>query len=320
MARGSRKIAVIGAGNVGATCAFVLANMKIADIVLLDIYEGFAKGKALDMSQNANVLNYDGTITGTSSYEDIAGADVVVVTSGFPRQPGMTREDLIGKNAEIVAQVGAGIRDHAPDSIVIVVTNPLDLMTYHMQKVTGFPANRVIGQAGVLDSARMAHFIALELNCAEEDVSPMVLGGHGDSMVPLPRYTSVSGISITELMNKEQIDRVVERTRKGGAEIVSLLKTGSAFYAPGASVVKMIEAILQDKRRILPCTAYLEGEYGWSGIFFGVPVMMGIHGIEKVIELNLTEEEKAALDKSAQDVKKTCDEIDAICAESNGKN
>ncbi|MEC7112584.1 MAG: malate dehydrogenase, partial [Candidatus Thermoplasmatota archaeon] len=189
MSRGSRKIAVIGAGNVGATCAFVLANMKIADVVLLDIYEGFAKGKALDMSQNANVLNYNGTITGTSNYEDIAGADVVVVTSGFPRQPGMTREDLIGKNAEIVAQVGAGIRDHAPDSVVIVVTNPLDLMTYHMQKVTGFPANRVIGQAGVLDSARMAHFIALELNCAEEDVSPMVLGGHGDTMVPLPRYT-----------------------------------------------------------------------------------------------------------------------------------
>ena len=177
MTRGSRKIAVIGAGNVGATCAFVLANMKIADIVLLDIYEGFAKGKALDMSQIANVLNYDGKITGTSSYADIAGADVVVVTSGFPRQPGMTREDLIGKNAEIVAQVGTGIREHAPDSVVIVVTNPLDLMTYHMQKVTGFPANRVIGQAGVLDSARMAHFIALELDCAEEDVSPMVLGG-----------------------------------------------------------------------------------------------------------------------------------------------
>jgi malate dehydrogenase len=294
--------------------------MKVADIVLLDIFEGFAKGKALDMSQNSNVLNYDGTITGTASYEDIAGSDVIVVTSGFPRKPGMTREDLIGKNAEIVQQVGTGIREHAPDAIIIMVTNPLDLMTYHMQKVTGFPLNRVIGQAGVLDSARMAHFIALELNCAEEDVSPMVLGGHGDTMVPLPRYTSVSGISITELMTKEQIDRVVERTRKGGAEIVALLKTGSAFYAPGASVVKMIEAILQDKRRILPCTAYLEGEYGWSGIFFGVPVMMGIHGIEKVIELEMTDEEKVALDKSAQDVKKTCDEIDAILAESNGKS
>ena len=205
MTRGSRKIAVIGAGNVGATCAFVLANMKIADIVLLDIYEGFAKGKALDMSQNANVLNYDGKITGTSSYEDIAGADVVVVTSGFPRQPGMTREDLIGKNAEIVAQVGTGIREHAPDSVVIVVTNPLDLMTYHMQKVTGFPANRVIGQAGVLDSARMAHFIALELDCAEEDVSPMVLGGHGDTMVPLPRYTTVGCLLYTSPSPRDDI-------------------------------------------------------------------------------------------------------------------
>ena len=191
MVAGRRKIAVIGAGNVGATCAFVLAQMKVADIVLLDIYEGFAKGKALDMSQNANVLNYDGRITGTADYNDISGADVVVVTSGFPRQPGMTREDLIGKNADIVSQVGEGIKNHAPDSVVIVVTNPLDLMTYHMQKVTGFPSERVIGQAGVLDSARMAHFIALELGCAEEDVSPMVLGGHGDTMVPLPRYTTV---------------------------------------------------------------------------------------------------------------------------------
>ena len=205
MAAGRRKIAVIGAGNVGATCAFVLAQMKVADIVLLDIFEGFAKGKALDMSQNSNVLNYDGTITGTADYNDIAGSDVVVVTSGFPRKPGMSREDLIGKNAEIISQVGAGIRDHAPDSTVIVVTNPLDLMTYHMQKVTGFPTNRVIGQAGVLDSARMAHFIALELNCAEEDISPMVLGGHGDTMVPLPRFTKVSGKPLLDLVNEGKL-------------------------------------------------------------------------------------------------------------------
>ena len=244
MASGRRKIAVIGAGNVGATCAFVLAQMKVADIVLLDIFEGFAKGKALDMSQNSNVLNYDGTITGTASYEDISGADVIVVTSGFPRKPGMTREDLIGKNAEIVSQVGAGIKEHAPNSTIIMVTNPLDLMTYHMQKVTGFPTSRVIGQAGVLDSARMAHFIALELNCAEEDVSPMVLGGHGDTMVPLPRYTTVGGIPITQLMSEEKILAISERTAGGGGEIVKLLERGSAFYAPGSAAAIMAEAVL----------------------------------------------------------------------------
>ena len=242
MANGRRKIAVIGAGNVGATCAFVLAQMKIADIVLLDIFEGFAKGKALDMSQNSNVLNYDGTITGTADYADIAGSDVIVVTSGFPRKPGMTREDLIGKNAEIVKQVGTGIKGHAPDSTIIMVTNPLDLMTYHMQKVTGFPTNRVIGQAGVLDSARMAHFIALELNCAEEDVSPMVLGGHGDTMVPLPRYTTVGGIPITQLMSEERIEAISARTAGGGGEIVKLLERGSAFYAPGSAAAIMAEA------------------------------------------------------------------------------
>ncbi len=215
MANGRRKIAVIGAGNVGATCAFVLAQMKVADIVLLDIYEGFAKGKALDMSQNSNILNYDGTITGTADYADIADSEVIVVTSGFPRQPGMTREDLIGKNADIVKQVGTGIREHAPNAVIIMITNPLDLMTYHMQQVTGFPTERVIGQAGVLDSARMAHFIALELGCAEEDVSPMVLGGHGDTMVPLARYTTVGGIPITQLISEERIDAISERTAKG---------------------------------------------------------------------------------------------------------
>ena len=297
MSRGSRKIAVIGAGNVGATCAFVLANMKIADVVLLDIYEGFAKGKALDMSQNANVLNYDGTITGTSSYEDIAGADVVVVTSGFPRQPGMTREDLIGKNAEIVAQVGAGIRDHAPDSVVIVVTNPLDLMTYHMQKVTGFPANRVIGQAGVLDSARMAHFIALELNCAEEDVSPMVLGGHGDTMVPLPRYTTVGGIPITQLMSKERIDAISDRTASGGGEIVKLLERGSAFYAPVLRTV-MAESVLNNRRRLLPASCLLTGQYGLDDVYIGVPCILGSNGVEKIFELELTDDERKSLQTS----------------------
>ena len=309
MSRGSRKIAVIGAGNVGATCAFVLANMKIADVVLLDIYEGFAKGKALDMSQNANVLNYDGSITGTSRYEDIAGSDVVVVTSGFPRQPGMTREDLIGKNAEIVKQVGTGIREHAPDSVVIVVTNPLDLMTYHMQKVTGFPSNRVIGQAGVLDSARMAHFIALELNCAEEDVSPMVLGGHGDTMVPLPRYTTVGGIPITQLMPQERIDAISARTASGGGEIVKLLERGSAFYAPGSAAAIMAESVINDRKRLLPCSAHLSGQYGLEDIFIGVPVILGKDGVESIIELDLEDSELESLQGSANFYKEQLSEL-----------
>jgi malate dehydrogenase len=298
MANGRRKIAVIGAGNVGATCAFVLAQMKVADIVLLDIFEGFAKGKALDMSENATVLNYDGRITGTSDYADIAGSDVVVVTSGFPRKPGMTREDLIGKNAEIVAQVGAGIREHAPDCVVIVVTNPLDLMTYHMQKVTGFPYNRVLGQAGVLDSARMAHFIALELNCAEEDVSPMVLGGHGDTMVPLPRYTTVGGIPITELIAPDRIAAIAERTAKGGGEIVQLLGNGSAFYAPGSAAAVMAEAVLNDRRRVIPASCHLTGQYGMDDVYIGVPCIVGANGVERILEVDLLDGERESLQAS----------------------
>ena len=300
MASGRRKIAVIGAGNVGATCAFVLAQMKVADIVLLDIYEGFAKGKALDMSQNANVLNYDGTITGTANYEDIGGAEVVVVTSGFPRQPGMTREDLIGKNADIVSQVGSGIKEHAPDAVVIVVTNPLDLMTYHMQQVTGFPPERVIGQAGVLDSARMAHFIALELNCAEEDVSPMVLGGHGDTMVPLPRYTTVGGIPITQLMSSERIDAISARTAGGGGEIVKLLERGSAFYAPGSAAAVMAESVLNDRRRLIPASCLLTGQYGLNDVYIGVPCIIGANGVERIFELELTDDELASLQGSGE--------------------
>ena len=298
MANGRRKIAVIGAGNVGATCAFVLAQMKVADIVLLDIFEGFAKGKALDMSENATVLNYDGRITGTSDYADIAGSDVVVVTSGFPRKPGMTREDLIGKNAEIVAQVGAGIREHAPDCVVIVVTNPLDLMTYHMQKVTGFPYSRVLGQAGVLDSARMAHFIALELNCAEEDVSPMVLGGHGDTMVPLPRYTTVGGIPITELIAPDRIAAIAERTAKGGGEIVQLLGNGSAFYAPGSAAAVMAEAVLNDRRRVIPASCHLTGQYGMDDVYIGVPCIVGANGVERILEVDLLDGERESLQAS----------------------
>ena len=309
MARGSRKIAVIGAGNVGATCAFVMAERKLGEIVLLDIYEGFAKGKALDMSQGGQVLNYDGTITGTSSYEDIAGSDVVVVTSGFPRQPGMSREDLIGKNAEIISQVGTGIRDFAPNAVVIMVTNPLDLMTYHMQKVTGFPSNRVIGQAGILDSARMTHFVSDAIGCSNEDVQAMVLGGHGDTMVPLPRYTTVGGIPITQLLDEETIKSISKRTASGGGEIVKLLERGSAFYAPGSAAAVMAESVLNDRKRMLPCSALLNGEYGLNDVYIGVPVILGKNGVERIIELNLEKHELDSLHGSANFYKSQLSEI-----------
>ena len=299
MPRGAGKVAVIGAGNVGATCAFVLAQKNIGEVVLLDIYEGFAKGKALDMSQGGQILNYDGRITGTKDYEDIADADVVVVTSGFPRKPGMTREDLVGKNADIISQVGGGIREHAPDSVIVMVTNPLDLMTYHMQKVTGFPPERVVGQAGILDSARMTHFIAEELGVSNEDVQAMVLGGHGDTMVPLPRYTTVSGIPITQLMDEATIEAISERTAGGGGEIVKLLEKGSAFYAPGSAAAIMAESILKDRKRILPCSAYLTGQYGLDDIYIGVPVILGSEGVEKVVELELEKSELESLQGSA---------------------
>ena len=312
-----KKITVVGAGQVGSTVAQLTAYKNLGDVVIIDIIEGVPQGKALDLQESSCLQVFDSLVTGTNDYKETANSDVVVITAGLPRKPGMSREDLLATNAKIVQSVTEKIMEHSREPIIIVVSNPLDAMVYMAKQTSKLPKNKIIGMAGVLDSARLRTFVSLELGCSLVDVDAMVLGGHGDSMVPLPRYTSVSGISITELMTKEQIDRVVERTRKGGAEIVSLLKTGSAFYAPGASVVKMIEAVLHDKRRILPCTAYLEGEYGWSGIFFGVPVMMGINGIEKIIELKMTDEEKVALDKSAQDVKKTCDEIDAILAESN---
>ena len=307
---------MVGAGQVGSTVAQLVAFKNLGDVVIIDIIEGVPQGKALDLQESSCLQDFDSIVTGTNDYKDTANSDIVVITAGLPRKPGMSREDLLVTNAKIVQSVTQKIMEHSRSPIIIVVSNPLDAMVYMAMKTCNLPKNQVIGMAGVLDSARLRTFVSLELGCSLVDVDAMVLGGHGDSMVPLPRYTSVSGISITELMTQEQIERVVERTRKGGAEIVQLLKTGSAFYAPGASVVKMIEAILRDKRRILPCTAYLEGEYGWSGIFFGIPVMMGIHGIEKVIELKLKDEEKAALDSSAQDVKKTCDEVDKILAES----
>ncbi len=294
------KIAVIGAGNVGATCAFVMAERRLGEIVLLDIIEGFAKGKALDMSQGGQILNYDGVITGTGDYADISGADVVVVTSGFPRQPGMTREDLIAKNADIIQQVGEGIREHAPDSIIVMVTNPLDLMTYHIQKVTGFPHERVIGQAGILDSARMTHFVADAVGCSNEDVHAMVLGGHGDTMVPLPRYTTVSGISIDQLLDQETIKALCERTAGGGGEIVRLLERGSAFYAPGSAAAVMAESILNDRKRVLPCSAYLSGQYGMEDVYIGVPVVLGRSGVERIIELELLENELGSLQESGR--------------------
>ena len=312
MSSARKKITVVGAGQVGSTVAQLSAYKNLGDVVIIDIVEGVPQGKALDLQESSCLQVFDSVVTGTNDYKDTANSDIVVITAGLPRKPGMSREDLLATNAKIVQSVTENIMEHSPDPIVIVVSNPLDAMVYMAKKTSNLPKNKIIGMAGVLDSARLRTFVSLELGCSLVDVDAMVLGGHGDSMVPLPRYTSVSGISITELMTPEQIERVVKRTRTGGAEIVSLLKTGSAFYAPGASVVKMIEAILQDKRRILPCTAYLEGEYGWSGIFFGVPVMMGIHGIEKIIELNMTDEEQAALNNSAEEVKKTCSEIDEI--------
>ena len=298
MTTGARKVAVIGAGNVGATCAFVLAERNIGQVVLLDIYEGFAKGKALDMSQGGRVLNYDGSVTGTKDYADIAGSDVVVVTSGFPRQPGMSREDLIGKNADIVSQVGEGIREHAPDSVIVMVTNPLDLMTYHMQKITGFEHNRVVGQAGILDSARMTHFISEAVGCSNEDVQAMVLGGHGDTMVPLPRYTTVNGIPVTQLLSESEVNAICERTASGGGEIVKLLEKGSAFYAPGSAAAIMAEAILGDRKRVLPCSTYLNGEYGMEDIYIGVPVVLGKDGVERIIELELESHELESLQDS----------------------
>ncbi len=309
------KITVIGAGQVGTTVAQLVAYMNLGNVVLVDIVEGVPQGKALDLQQSGCLQAFDSIVVGTNDYKNTANSDIVVITAGLPRKPGQDRSDLLKINAKIVKSVTEQVMQYSKDPIIIVVSNPLDAMVYLAKKVSGLSRNHVLGMAGVLDSARFRTFVALELSCSLVDVDAMVLGGHGDSMVPMPRYTTVSGISITDLMTHEQIDRLVERTRKGGAEIVDLLKNGSAFLAPGASVVKMIEAILRDKRRILPCTAYLEGEYGWKDIFFGVPVELGAQGIDKIIELNLTPEEKKAINKSATDVKVMIDEVDAFLKE-----
>ena len=309
------KITVVGAGQVGTTVAQLVAYKNLGNVVIIDVVEGLPQGKALDLQQSGCLQVFDSIVTGTNDYKDTANSDIVVITAGLPRKPGQDRSDLLKTNAKIVKMVTEEIIKYSSNPLIIVVSNPLDAMVYVAKQVSGLPKHRIMGMAGVLDSARFRTFVSLELKCSLVDVDAMVLGGHGDSMVPMPRYTTVSGISITDLMSKERIDRLVDRTRKGGAEIVGLLKKGSAFLSPGASAVKMIEAILLDKKRMLPCTAYLEGEYGWDGIFFGVPVTLGITGIEQVIQLQLTDEERVAIDTSAQDVKKMIKEVDAFLAE-----
>jgi malate dehydrogenase len=303
------KVAIIGAGNVGATCALFAAEQQLGDIVLTDIVEGMPQGKALDILEAAGPLGKDISITGSNDYADIAGSDVVIVTAGLARKPGMDRLDLLKKNAEICGGIAESIKQHAPDSIVIVVSNPIDVMVYHTFRVTGFPKERVIGQAGVLDSSRCAAFVAMEVGCSVKDVSAMVLGGHGDTMVPLPRYTTVSGVPITELLPQDKIDAIIDRTQKGGGEIVNLLKTGSAFYAPAASSVKMAAAILRDSRDVLPCSAYLEGEYGLSDVYVGVPCKLGRKGLVDIVELKLTDEEKKLLHSSAEVYKESLKDL-----------
>ena len=302
---GRNKISVIGAGNVGATVANKVAEMEIGDVVMVDIIDGLPQGKGLDMFESAPIGGFDSAILGTTGYEETRDSDVVVVTSGVPRKPGMSREDLLETNKKIIDSVVGQVVANSPNAILIMVANPLDTMTYLALKRSGFPRNRVTGMAGILDTARFKAFISMELNVSIEDIQTVILGGHGDEMVPLPRYTTVSGIPILQLLSEETVDRLVERTRKGGGEIVSLLKTGSAFYAPGAAAAQMVEAILKDKKRVLPCCAYLEGEYGLSDICFGVPVKLGANGVEKIIELELTGEERKLVSTSAESVRES---------------
>jgi malate dehydrogenase len=300
MAMKRKKISVIGAGFTGATTAFLLAQKELGDIVLVDIpqLENPTKGKALDMLESSPVLGFDANIVGTSDYADTADSDIVVITAGIARKPGMSRDDLVTTNQKIMKQVTKEVVKYSPNCYIIVLTNPVDAMTYTVFKESGFPKNRVIGQSGVLDTARFRTFVAQELNISVKDVTGFVLGGHGDDMVPLVRYSYAGGIPLEKLIPKDRLDAIVERTRKGGGEIVNLLGNGSAYYAPAASLAEMVEAIVKDQRRILPAIAYLEGEYGYEGIYLGVPTILGGNGIEKVIELELTEDEKAALAKS----------------------
>jgi malate dehydrogenase len=294
-----KKVTVIGAGNVGATAAQRLAEKELCDVVLVDIIEGVPQGKALDLSEAAPIEKHDAHLTGANTYDPTAGSDIVIITAGIPRKPGMSRDDLLTTNAGIVKKVAQEVASRSPQAVLIIVSNPLDAMCHVALEASGFPKQRVIGMAGVLDSARFRAFIAMELGVSVENTHAFVLGGHGDTMVPLPRYSSVAGIPITELMRPERIEALVKRTRNGGAEIVSLLKTGSAYYAPASAAVEMAESILKDKKKVLPCAVYLEGEYGIHDLFIGVPVKLGAKGVEQVLEIKLTAEEIAALQNSA---------------------
>lgn len=307
-----KKLTVVGAGFVGSTCAHWAASKELGDVVLLDINEGAAQGKALDLYESSPVEGFDSKITGSSDYKDSANSDVVIITAGLPRKPGMSRDDLLATNAKIMKSVCEGVKEHSPNATVIVVSNPLDAMAYVAKQVLGFPRERVIGMAGVLDSARFRSFVAEAANVSVKDVQAFVLGGHGDTMVPMPRHCSIGGVPMTEMLSEEKIEALVDRTRKGGAEIVGLLKTGSAYYAPSASAVQMAEAILKDQNRILPCAAFLQGEYGVNDLFVGVLCQLGGNGLEKVIELKLNEKETAGLENSINAVKELVTALDKL--------
>jgi malate dehydrogenase len=309
-----KKIALIGAGQIGGTLALLVGLKELGDVVLFDVVEGMPAGKALDLVQSSPVEGFDAAMAGTSDYADIAGADVVIVTAGIPRKPGMSRDDLISTNAGVVKSVALNIKRHCPEAFVIVITNPLDAMVWVMQKVSGLPPAKVVGMAGVLDSARFRYFLAEDLGVSVEDVTAFVLGGHGDSMVPLARYSTVAGIPLPDLVKmgwttQARIDAIVQRTRNGGAEIVGLLKSGSAFYAPAASAISMAESYLKDKRRVVPCAAHLSGEYGVEDLYVGVPVVLGAGGVERIVEIELDEAERAAFDKSVAAVRGLCDAV-----------
>ena len=308
----SNKVTVVGAGNVGASTAQRILEAGLADVVLVDIIEGLPQGKALDLAEAAPIVGHPGHIVGTNDYADTAGSDVIVITSGLARQPGMSRDDLLARHAAIVRSVVEQAAPRSPEAILVVVTNPLDAMCHVALRTSGFPGSRVIGMAGVLDSARFRTFLAMETGVSVTSTSALVLGGHGDSMVPLPSRTTVGGVPITELLTAEQIDRIVKRTRGGGGEIVALLKSGSAYYAPAASVYRMVEAILGDRQEILPCAAYLQGQYGIDGLFVGVPVRLGRRGVEQIVEIELTADERAALEASAAAVRELVRALDAI--------
>ena len=311
------KIALIGAGQIGGTLAHLASIKELGDVILFDIAEGIPNGKALDIAESGPSEGFDATLKGTQSYEDITGADVCIVTAGVARKPGMSRDDLLGINLKVMKSVGEGIKAHAPNAFVICITNPLDAMVWALREFSGLPESKVCGMAGVLDSARFRHFLSIEFNVSMRDVTAFVLGGHGDTMVPLARYSTVAGIPLPDLVEmgwttEDRLDKIIQRTRDGGAEIVGLLKTGSAFYAPATAAIEMAEAYLFDQKRILPCATLLEGEYGVNDLFIGVPVILGAGGVEKVIELQLTSEERAAFDQSIDGVKKLITEIKAM--------